>query len=176
MAKQNSKGLWFFEAIALFVLGAYIFTPVPSFGSEGKDHGFPRGYCTWYVASKVYVPYSGHAKEWYNKAKDMGFKVYERGKKPVEHCIVVFNGTGPYPKNYGHVALVKKVSGSKMLITEMNWEGFDKESERTISINDDNIRGFIFPKQAIEKKYKKSDKKKYEKYKKGYKKDKIWYD
>lgn len=165
-----------FKPIALLIVGVFIFNPVSSYGSEGKDHVFPWGYCTWYVASKVYVPYGGDAKKWYNNADEMGFKVYERGKKPVKDCIVVFNGTGPYPKDYGHVALVEKVSGSEIRISEMNYKGRGVKSERTISINDGNIRGFVFPKQAIKIKYEKSDKKKYEKYKKKYKNSKIWYD
>lgn len=173
-AKQNSKGSCFFRAIALIVAGAFIFNPVSSFASVGRDHQFPAGYCTAYVASKVYVPYGGNAKDWYNNAKNMGFKVYERGKKPVKYCIVVFNATAS--NQYGHVALISKVSGSSIRITEMNYKGFGKVSERSISVNDGNIRGFIFPKQAIEEKYKKSDKKKYEKYKKDYKKRNIWYD
>jgi surface antigen len=139
----------------------------------GKEHKFPYGYCTWYVATKVYVPYGGHAIIWLENAKKYKFKTYSRGKKPSKKCIVVF---GKEYGGNGHVALVEKVSDNKMTISEMNYIGLAKKSERTIRWDDPKISGFIFPKQAIKNKYKDKDKSKYEKYKKQYKKDNIWLD
>jgi len=36
---------------------------------------FPFGWCTWYVASRRYIPWSGHARTWYYKAKAYGYAV-----------------------------------------------------------------------------------------------------
>src|SRR6202022_757487 len=42
----------------------------PVTGSGGK---FPYGYCTWWVAHKRYVPWSGNAWQWWYNAQQFGF-------------------------------------------------------------------------------------------------------
>ena len=40
----------------------------------GGDH-FPWGWCTWYAASRRYIPWSGNANAWYGSAQAYGFPV-----------------------------------------------------------------------------------------------------
>lgn len=42
--------------------------------SASKSRRFPYGYCTWYVASRTYVPWNGHAKSWLTNARAYGFR------------------------------------------------------------------------------------------------------
>ena len=45
---------------------------------------------------------------------------------------------------YGHVALVEKVSGDSVTISEMNYAGWGKVSRRVISASSRAIKGFIY--------------------------------
>lgn len=169
------KMMFQIRIMAIFILMAFTIGVIDVEAARRFGHQFPRGQCTWYVAKKVYIPFGGHAKTWYDKAKSRGYKTYKRGKKPVKGCIVVFKECRSYP-TYGHVAYVEKRKGSKLYISEMNVKGWNVKSYRWIKMKDRNIKGFIFSKKAIKKKYKKKNKKKYKKWKKRYKKSKIWYD
>lgn len=102
-----------------------------------NGHRFPYGYCTWYVASRVYVPWGGDAKMWLTNAKAYG---YETGKTPVVGSIVVTTEN----RRYGHVAYVESVSGSTITVSEMNYVGWGITSVRTISVNSPVIRGYIY--------------------------------
>jgi len=81
-------------------------------GKAGAGHRFPYGYCTWYVAQRRYVPWSGNAGTWLYKAKAMG---YATGRTPKVGSIMVSSESW-----WGHVAIVEKVSGSTITISEMN--------------------------------------------------------
>ncbi|HCP08526.1 MAG TPA: hypothetical protein DIT25_01875, partial [Candidatus Moranbacteria bacterium] len=104
-------------------------------GPAGKGHSFPYGYCTWYVAQKRYVPWSGNAGTWLYKAKAMG---YATSKTPTVGSIMVSSESW-----WGHVALVEKVSGNMITISEMNYKGFAKKSYRTLDYRSRQIKGFI---------------------------------
>lgn len=104
-----------------------------------KGHRFPYGQCTWYVASKVYVPWSGNAKSWLTNARAFG---YETGKTPVVGSIMVTTEN----KWYGHVALVEGVNGDKVTISEMNYVGWGRTSVRVLDIDSRVIRGYIYMK------------------------------
>lgn len=106
-------------------------------GKAGTGHRFPYGYCTWYVAQKRYVPWSGNAGTWLYKAKAMGYKT---GRAPAVGSIMVTTEN----RFYGHVALVEKVSGSTITVSEMNYTGWSKTSRRTLSANSRAIKGFIY--------------------------------
>lgn len=99
-------------------------------------HSFPYGYCTWYVASKKYVPWGGNAGTWLYHAKAYGAKT---GKSPKKGAIVVTSESW-----YGHVAIVEKVSGGNITISEMNYAGWGKVSRRTISAKSRVIKGYIY--------------------------------
>ena len=99
-------------------------------------HAFPYGYCTWYVASKKYVPWGGNAGTWLYHAKAYGAKT---GKTPKKGAILVTNESW-----YGHVAIVEKVDGNSITISEMNYKGFGVRSTRTLSTKSSVIKGYIY--------------------------------
>lgn len=99
-------------------------------------HSFPYGYCTWYVASKKYVPWGGNAGTWLYHAKAYGAKT---GKTPKKGAILVTSESW-----YGHVAVVEKVKGSSITISEMNYKGFGVVSSRTLSVKSGVIKGYIY--------------------------------
>lgn len=106
-------------------------------GKAGTGHRFPYGYCTWYVAQKRYVPWSGNAGTWLYKAKAMGYKT---GRTPAVGSIVVTTEN----RYYGHVALVEKVSGGTITVSEMNYVGWGKTNKRTLSTSSRAIKGYIY--------------------------------
>lgn len=106
--------------------------------SNLPDHIFPWGQCTWY-ASKLRggVPWGGNAKNWMTNAKAYGAKI---GQTPVVGAIVQTTEN----RRYGHVAIVKKVEGSRFFITEMNYTGLGRISERWLELGNPVIQGFIY--------------------------------
>lgn len=102
----------------------------------GAGHKFPYGYCTWYVAQKKYVPWGGNAGTWLYHAKAMG---YSTGRTPRVGSIMVTSESW-----WGHVALVEKVSGDQITVSEMNYVGWAKKSYRTLSSKSRVIKGFIY--------------------------------
>jgi surface antigen len=108
-------------------------------GATGKTvaggHIFPKGYCTWYVATRVKVPWGGNANRWPANARAMGYLV---DKNPVAGSIIE---TGE--SRVGHVAYVEKVEGDKIYISEMNYKGFGIKSTRVVSKS--IIRAVIHP-------------------------------
>ncbi|PIP27878.1 MAG: hypothetical protein COX29_04300 [Candidatus Moranbacteria bacterium CG23_combo_of_CG06-09_8_20_14_all_35_22] len=105
-------------------------------GKAGAGHSFPYGYCTWYVAQKRYVPWGGNAGTWLYHAKAAG---YSTGKTPRVGAIMVSSESW-----WGHVAIVEKVSGGNITISEMNYVKFAKKSTRTLSSKSRVIKGFIY--------------------------------
>lgn len=106
-------------------------------GKAGAGHRFPYGYCTWYVAQKRYVPWGGNAGTWLYHAKAAG---YATGRAPRPGAIMVTTEN----RYYGHVALVEKVSGDTITVSEMNYAGFARKSTRTLSAKSRAIKGFIY--------------------------------
>lgn len=106
-------------------------------GKAGTGHKFPYGYCTWYVAQHRYVPWGGNAGTWLYSAKSLGYKT---GKKPKVGSIMVTTEN----RYYGHVALVEKVSGDTITVSEMNYVGWGKVNRRTLSASSRAIKGFIY--------------------------------
>jgi surface antigen len=110
----------------------------PSIINNGAGHIFPWGYCTWYVATQVHVPWGGNAKNWLTNARSYGAVITN---EPSVGSIVVTTDNA----RYGHVALVKKVEADRFLVSEMNYIKFGKVNERWININSKTVRGFILP-------------------------------
>lgn len=100
-------------------------------------HIFPYGQCTWYVATRRFVPWGGHAKSWLLNAQKYG---YEIGKKPVAGAIVATKENALY----GHVAYVEEVKDDVIVISEMNYKGWGIVNKREIPINDWRIVGYIY--------------------------------
>ena len=105
--------------------------------AQGLGKKFPWGQCTYYVATKRYVPWSGHAKSWLVNARAFGFKT---GSTPVPGAIMV---TSENPR-YGHVTYVEAVSDGKVTVSEMNFVGLGIKSVRVISATSSIIRGYIY--------------------------------
>lgn len=105
-------------------------------GKAGSGHKFPYGYCTWYVASRRYVPWGGNAGTWLYHAKAAG---YATGKAPRVGSIMVSSESW-----WGHVAVVENVSGSMITVSEMNYKGWAKKSTRTLDFHSRIIKGFIY--------------------------------
>ncbi|TSC96194.1 MAG: putative CHAP domain containing protein [Parcubacteria group bacterium Athens1014_10] len=106
-----------------------------------KGHTFPWGQCTWYVAQKRYVPWSGHAKNWLANARRMGFEI---GTNPLIGAIICLKETGWQARLWGHVAYVEEVNGNNIIISEMNYKGVGVYSKRTLPINSKKIIGYIY--------------------------------
>ncbi len=105
-------------------------------GKAGSGHRFPYGYCTWYVAQKRYIPWSGNAGTWLYHAKSAG---YATGRKPRVGSIMVSTTSW-----WGHVAYVEKVKNGMITISEMNYRAWGKVDRRTISYHSRSIIGFIY--------------------------------
>lgn len=102
-----------------------------------KNNAYPWGWCTYYVATRRYVPgHWGNAVSWLSSAKRAG---YPTGSAPAPGAIVVFNVS-----YWGHVAYVESVSGNSIRISEMNYAGWGKTDERTISAHGGGIMGYIY--------------------------------
>lgn len=111
---------------------------VPSYVSysSGGSNRFPWGYCTWWVAHKRNVPWSGNAWQWYGNAIAYGRPV---GGTPVPGAIMV-----TWESGWGHVAYVESVSGGSFTVSEMNYAGYGIVSTRTITTSSVPLIGFIY--------------------------------
>jgi LysM repeat protein len=99
---------------------------------------FTWGQCTWYVASRRYVPWSGDAWMWWGNARAMG---YPEGQVPEPGAIMV---TWESPI-YGHVAYVEQVNADgSFVVSEMNFKGVDIIDTRTLRVKDVPLIGFIY--------------------------------
>lgn len=107
----------------------------------GQSRSFPYGQCTWYLAQKRYVPWSGNANSWLVNARAYGFKT---GSVPQTGAIMVLTEGGWLGRRYGHVAYVEAVTGSWVTISEMNYICRACKSVRTLKTNDRRIRGYIY--------------------------------
>lgn len=105
----------------------------PSFGNS-----FPWGWCTWWVANKRSIPWSGNAGQWYGNARAMGYAV---GKTPQAGAVYV-SWENPY---YGHVGYVESVNANgSFTISEMNYVGFGVVNTRTITPGTTSTIGFVY--------------------------------
>jgi len=99
---------------------------------------YPFGWCTYWVASKRYVPPRwGNAKNWLNSARAAGWAT---GSEPRVGAIVVTTDN----RFYGHVAYVEGVSEGSITISEMNYVRWGVANTRTVPRNSGIIRGYIY--------------------------------
>lgn len=104
---------------------------------EGNNcHIFVPGQCTWYVAKKRCIPWTGHAKSWLANAKALRFST---GKTPALGAIINLKESW-----YGHVGYVEAFDDQTVTFSEMNHLGPWKTSRRTISLTDKRITGYIY--------------------------------
>jgi surface antigen len=106
--------------------------------SHGGD-SFPYGECTYYVATRRSITWSGNADEWWRNARSSR----PEGEVPVAGAVVVFEGPG-YSYD-GHVAFVDSVNADgSFVIQEMNYGAWGVVDQRTIQAGDPSIVGFIY--------------------------------
>lgn len=112
---------------------------IPKAVQIAGNHKFASGYCTDYVARKVPgIKWGGNANQWIRNSKAFGAVT---NMNPVPGAILVTNENS----RYGHVAYIEKVVGSKVYISEWNYEGLYKTTNRVIDINDNRVKGVIHP-------------------------------
>ncbi|HVC42184.1 MAG TPA: CHAP domain-containing protein [Candidatus Saccharimonadales bacterium] len=102
--------------------------------------GFPYGQCTYYVATRRAIDWSGNAINWWRAARGKRAE----GHVPVQGSIVVFNIGW-----VGHVAYVEHVNlDGSFVISEMNYHadggGWGRIDYRTITASDASVVGFIY--------------------------------
>ncbi|MBI3232409.1 MAG: LysM peptidoglycan-binding domain-containing protein [Candidatus Doudnabacteria bacterium] len=110
----------------------------PKIVNNGTGHLFPWGYCTWYLATKVHIPWGGNAKNWLANAKAYGAVI---GSEPAIGAIVVTTDN----RRYGHVAYIESLDQGGFTVSEMNYEKFGKVNTRWIPTGSKIIRGYIYP-------------------------------
>jgi surface antigen len=114
---------------------------VPAVPPQTPLHdGFPYGQCTYYVATRRAVNWSGNAINWWRAARGKRAE----GQVPIQGAIVVFNIGW-----VGHVAYVEHVNlDGTFVISEMNYHadggGWGRIDYRTITASDPSILGFIY--------------------------------
>ncbi len=115
-----------------------VWSNVPVYGSGGK---FPYGYCTWWVAHRRYVPWSGNAWQWWYNARQFG---YAEGQLPLVGAIMVQGISWMSP--VGHVAYVESLNADgSFTVSEMNYGAWGRVDYRTIkSTAGLDLLGFIY--------------------------------
>lgn len=99
---------------------------------------FTYGQCTYYVASRRYVPWSGDAWMWFGNARAMG---YPEGQVPEPGAIMVTWESVVY----GHVAYVEQVNADgSFVVSEMNFKAWNVIDTRTLRVKDVPLIGFIY--------------------------------
>ena len=103
--------------------------------SQGSD-SFPYGECTYYVATRRAIAWSGNADQWWANAQPYR----PEGHVPVAGAVALFDY---WPD--GHVSYVDYVNADgSFVISEMNYAGWGRIDQRTVSPTDPNIVGFIY--------------------------------
>jgi len=104
-------------------------------------HTFVGGQCTWYVATRRCIPWTGHAKTWLANARKMGFQT---GSTPAKGAVVALRESGWAARRYGHVGYVESFSATTVTFSEMNFKGPWIKTVRTLDLNDSKIIGYIY--------------------------------
>lgn len=99
------------------------------FGTYGNSYAY--GQCTWYVASRKAVPGDwGNAGTWFYNAQAQGWAT---GYSPQVGAIGTT--TAGY---WGHVVIIEAVEGNNVLVSEMNYNGWNVISSRWAGANEFN--------------------------------------
>lgn len=104
------------------------------------QNAFPYGQCTWYVATRMAVTWSGNADQWITNASAAGAQI---GIVPKVNSAVVFAAGGAYDPQYGHVAWVVKVlSPTSFVVDEANFIPNTQDERQINSLA--GVLGFIY--------------------------------
>lgn len=91
-------------------------------------NGYYYGYCTYWTAINRYVPPGlGNANLWAINAQAMGYMV---SNTPIIGSVAQTSAGAE-----GHVALVVAVSGTQVLVSEMNYQGWNIVDQRWADIS-----------------------------------------
>lgn len=98
---------------------------------------YPFGYCTWWIKNKRQdIPNNlGDARNWLTNAPKAGLQVTSQ---PTVGGIVVTNESP-----YGHLAYIEAIRGNNLIVSEMNYAGWGKKTQRILNLNNPKILGFI---------------------------------
>ena len=109
-------------------------------GSEGPySPHFPFGQCTFYVATKVNIPWHGDAWTWYTNAQAAGWQV---GTTPRPGAVMVTWES----KVFGHVAYVESINADgSWWVSEMNYVGWGVIDQRLVRPGSVPLIGSIYP-------------------------------
>lgn len=120
----------------------------PAVNSSGScGNHFAYGYCTYYVATRRCIPWFGNAWQWWGNAPAYG---YAEGHTPAVGAVAVWGRYGSSPD--GHVAYVEAVGpnngvpAGSFLISEMNYNGWNRVDRRIVADNAPGLIGFIYGK------------------------------
>jgi peptidoglycan DL-endopeptidase CwlO len=120
----------------------------PAVNASGScGNHFAYGYCTYYVATRRCIPWFGNAWQWWGNAAAAG---YAEGHTPAVGAVAVWGRYGSSPD--GHVAYVEAVGPSNgvpagsFLISEMNYNGWNRVDRRVVSDSAAGLLGFIYGK------------------------------
>lgn len=104
---------------------------------------YPEGQCTYYVATRITIPWNGDAWSWYGSAGSWGWVV---GSVPRQGAIMV---TWEDPE-FGHVAYVEHVyNDGSWLVSEMNYLGEGVIDQRLIRPGEVPLIGFTYPPDTL---------------------------
>lgn len=95
--------------------------------AENGLNTYSAGYCTWYAKNTLgWVPNGwGNANQWAYNARNQGYTV---SSTPIIGAVAQSSGG-----SLGHVAVVTGISGDTVTISEMNYQGWNKVSSRTVA-------------------------------------------
>ncbi len=117
-------------------------TNITAFSATGN--GYDYGYCTWYAYNRraaLGMPISGfwgNASSWASLARQNGFSV---NTTPSIGAVMQNSYTAG---GYGHVAVVESIeSDGSVVISEMNYNGWNVKSTRTIPASQVGSNNFI---------------------------------
>jgi len=101
-------------------------------------NNFPWGWCTWYVAERRNIPWSGNASTWFASARALG---WETGHTPRVGAIMVTDES----YWYGHVAYVESLNpDGSFVVSEMNFDRFGAVDDRRVVPGKVPLIGFVY--------------------------------
>jgi len=99
---------------------------------------FPFGQCTYYVATKVDIPWRGDAWTWYGSAQAAGWPV---GTTPRAGAIMVTWENAVF----GHVSYVESINtDGSWWVSEMNYVGWGVIDQRLVRPGSVRLIGFVY--------------------------------
>lgn len=118
----------------------------------GAHHRFPAGECTQFSADTYRdrtgknITFRGNAKDWLVNARAAGYRTSTSKSAIITNAIIVLGAFRS--SSYGHVMIVDQVRGDSILVSDSNWVGYHKRSQRWVKLKDldrYNFQGVILP-------------------------------